>query len=96
MGLLAFTQYLLHALVRIIAIAFLIVWGEICDAQTYELFGEVHFGEYWIYARLLYAGAIILGIDAFMCLGQGMNALYLWMELREGSRQKPNRTRTKY
>ena len=83
MGLLAFTRLLAHALVRIAAIAFLIVWGEICDAQPYELFGETHAIEYWYYARLLYLGAIILGIDTFICIGQAMNSLWFWMELRE-------------
>lgn len=82
-GLLAFFRLLGHAVVRVIAIAFLILWAELCDAQLYELFGKLHRVEYWYYARLLEGVALILVIDAFICLGQAMNSLWWWMELRE-------------
>lgn len=90
-GLSAFIYRLLIALFLVICVAFLIIGADICDAQTYELFGEVHNGEFWYIARALYAGAGILFGMGVICLSQGATCLACAMDLRLKTPKKNKR-----
>jgi hypothetical protein len=92
-GVAAFTFYVVNALVRMFAVGCLLMWADICFAQPFDAMGETYNEEYYIYGHLLVGAAVILTLEALLCVWRGYGSFYFWTDLRERHTSRMKRSR---